>query len=49
MRAVQLSHPAGSSAYGHAFVAICHPEATKSRDALRALGWHIVETAEPVR
>lgn len=34
--------------FEHAFVAICHPEATQSRDALAALGWRILEVAEPV-
>jgi len=43
---VQDSPPQGD--FEHAFVAICHPEATQSRDALAALGWRILEVAEPV-
>ena len=39
---------ASQGEFDHAFVAICHPEATKSRDALAALGWRILEVAEPV-
>lgn len=56
MRAVELTHPNPSLIEGttnevefeHEFVAICHPEATKSRDALKLLGWKIIERIEPV-
>jgi hypothetical protein len=45
-RSAAVAVPA--SAYAHAFVAICHPEAARSRDALAALGWRILEVPEPV-
>lgn len=60
MRAVELSHPSSSKfvhsieggeksvQFEHEFVGICHPEATKSRDALKLLGWKILERIEPV-
>jgi hypothetical protein len=55
MRSVELSHPNSDALQGdsqvqfdHEFVAICHPEATKSRDALKLLGWKIIERIEPV-
>lgn len=37
-----------ASAFAHAFVAFCHPEAPRSRAALAALGWRVLEAPEPV-